>query len=142
MADIVSALSSQTGIDGEMVKKGLGTLLNFLQKSLPPDLFGQLQTAIPGASEMLSAYEPHPGGMGSGLLGMVAGLAAKLTGGHTEHGAHLLTGLSHIGFSADQIETFLPHAFEQLKAYLPADLLKQVKDVLPTLATPAEAGSS
>ncbi|SIO35147.1 Protein of unknown function VcgC/VcgE [Singulisphaera sp. GP187] len=139
MTDLVTALSSQTGIDGEMVKKGLGTLLTFLQKSLPPDLFSKLQAAIPGASELLSAHEPEPGGTGSGLLGMVTGLAGKLFGSHAEHGPHLLTGLSHAGFSAEQIEKFLPQAFEQLKAILPAELLKQVKEALPTLATPAEA---
>lgn len=140
MADIVSTLSSQTGIDGEMVKKGLGALLTFLQKSLPPDLFGKLQTALPGASEMLSAHEAAPGGTGSGLLGMVSGLAGKLFGGNAGDGAHLLANLSHVGLSAEQIEKFLPLAFEQLKAFLPADLLEKVKAALPILATSAEAG--
>ena len=140
MADIVSSLSSQTGIDGETVKKGLGVLLTFLQKNLPPDLFGKLQTAVPGAPEMLSAYEADQGGTGSGLLGMVSGLAGKLFGGKAGNGAHLLADLSRVGLSAEQIEAFLPKAFELLKEYVPADLLKQVKAALPTLATPAEAG--
>jgi hypothetical protein len=136
MADIVTALSSQTGIDGEMVKKGLGALLTFLQKHLPADLFSKLETAVPGAPEMLSGHE----GAGSGLLGMVSGLAGKLFGSGTGHGAHLLADLSHAGLSAEQIEKFLPQAFELLKEYLPADLIEKVKATLPTLATSAEPG--
>jgi len=140
MADIVTSLSSRTGIDGETVRKGLGALLTFLQKNLPPDLFGKLQAALPGAPEMLAAYEPDQGGTGSGLLGMVSGLAGKLFGDHAGDGAHLLSDLSRIGLSAEQIEAFLPQAFEHLKAYLPAELLERVKAALPTLATPAGAG--
>ncbi|WP_406698335.1 DUF2780 domain-containing protein [Singulisphaera sp. Ch08] len=139
MADIITALSSQTGIDGEMVKKGLGALLAFLQKNLPPDLFGKLQSALPGASEMLSAHPADEGGTSSGLMGMVSGLAGKLFGGHVGDGAHLLSDLSRVGLSADQIEKFLPQAFEQLKAFLPPELLEKVKAVLPTLTTPAGA---
>lgn len=141
MADIVSALSSQTGIDGAIVKKGLGALLTFLQKSLPPDLFSKLQSALPGAPEMLADHEAN-GGASSGFLSMVSGLASKLFGGDTGHGAHLLADLSHAGLSADQIEKFLPQAFELLKEYLPPELLNKIKALLPTLATPAEAGSN
>jgi hypothetical protein len=140
MADIVTSLSSRTGIDEEMVRKGLGALLTFLQKSLPPDLFGKLQAALPGAPEMLSACGPDQGGTGSGLLGLVSGLAAKLLGGNAGNGAHLLSELSNVGLSAEQIEAFLPQAFDHLKEYLPAELLEQVKAALPTLATPAGAG--
>jgi hypothetical protein len=140
MADIVTSLSSRTGIDEEMVRKGLGALLTFLQKSLPPDLFGKLQAALPGAPEMLAACGPDQGGTGSGLLGLVSGLAAKLLGGNAGNGAHLLSELSNVGLSAEQIEAFLPQAFDHLKEYLPAELLEQVKAALPTLATPAGAG--
>ena len=140
MADIVTSLSSRTGIDGETVRKGLGALLTFLQKDLPPDLFGKLQAALPGAPEMLSAYEPDQGGTGSGLLGMVSGFAGKLFGGNAGNGVHLLSDLSRVGLGAEQIEAFLPQAFEHLKEYLPAELLERVKAALPTLATPAGAG--
>jgi hypothetical protein len=140
MADIVNSLSSRTGIDGETVRKSLGALLTFLQKNLPPDLFGKLQAAIPGAPEMLSAYEADAGGTSSGLMGMVSGLAGKLFGDQAGNGAHLLSDLSRLGLSAEQIEAFLPQAFEHLKAYLPAELLEKVKAALPTLATPAGAG--
>jgi hypothetical protein len=140
MADIVTSLSSRTGIDGETVRKGLGALLTFLQKNLPPDLFGKLQAALPGAPEMLTAYASDQGGTGSGLLGMVSGLAGKLLGGNAEKGAHLLSELSRVGLGAEQIETFLPEAFEHLKEYVPAELLEHVKAALPTLATPNGAG--
>jgi hypothetical protein len=142
MDDILASLSSQTGIDVETARKGLGALLTCLQKSLPPDLFEKLQAAFPGSKEMLSAYEPEPGGSGTGLLGMVSGLAGKLFGGHTGDGAHLLSELSRFGLSAEQIEAFLPKVFEHLKAYLPAELHDQVKAALPTPATPSEAAGA
>ena len=88
---------------------------------------------------MLSAYEPDRGA-GSGLMGMVSGLAGKMFGGNAGNGAHLLADLSHVGLGAEQIEEFLPQAFESLKEYLPAELLERVKAALPTLATPAGAG--
>jgi hypothetical protein len=140
MTDIVTSLSSRTGIDGETVRKGLGALLTFLQKNLPSDLFGKLQAALPGAPEMLSAYERDQGGTGSGLLGMVSALAGNLFGGNAGNGAHLLLDLSRVGLSAEQIEAFLPQAFQHLEEYLPAELLGRVKAALPTLATLARAG--
>ena len=73
-------------------------------------------------------------------MGMVSGLAGKLFGGDAGNAAHLLTDLSRFGLGAEQIQAFLPQAFEQLKAYLPAELLEKIKAVLPTLATPAEGG--
>ena len=115
MADIVTSLSSQTGIDGETVRKGLGALLAFLQKELSPDLFGKLQAALPVVPEMLSAYEPDQGGAGSGLLGMVSGFAGRLFGGNAGNGVHLLSDLSRVGLGAEQIEAFLPRAFDHLK---------------------------
>ena len=141
MDDILASLSSRTGIDVEAVKKGLGAVLAFLQKSLPPELFGKLQASLPGSPAMLSAYEAESGGSGSGLLGLVSGLAGKLFGGHGGDGAHLLSDLSRVGLSAEQIEAFLPQAFEYLKAYLPPELLERVKAALPTLATPSGAGT-
>lgn len=139
MADIITAVSSRTGIDEGMVRKGLGALLTFLQKNVPADVFGKLQSAVPGASEMLSAYEPATEGASSGLMGMVSSLAGKMFGSGAGGGAHLLADLSHVGLSAEQIEAFLPQAFESLKAYLPAEVLDRIKAALPTLATPAGA---
>ena len=137
MSDIITALSTKTGIDEGLVRKGLGAVLTFLQKNLPGDAFGNLRAALPGASDMLSAYEPEPEGANSGFRGMVSSLAAKLCGGAGSGGAHLLADLSRLGLSADQIEKFLPQALESLKAYLPAELIEQIKSVITTLATPA-----
>lgn len=139
MADIITTLSSRTGIDDGMIRKGLGALLTFLQKNLPADVFSSIQSTLPGASEMLSAFESEPEaeGSSSGFMGMVTSLAAKLFGGGENGGAHLLANLSRIGLSASQIEAFLPQALDALKTYLPPELLERIKGVLPTLATPA-----
>ena len=58
MSDIVSSLSSQTGIGADQIRKGLGAVLKMLQDQLPPELFSKVQGVLPDAGEMISASEP------------------------------------------------------------------------------------
>src|SRR4051812_20003680 len=78
MADLVTSLASQTGIDPEKVRKGLGALIAFLKEHLGDEVAGKVQAAIPGAKEMVSEFESGQGGSGGGLFGAAADLAGKL----------------------------------------------------------------
>jgi hypothetical protein len=51
----------------------------------------------------------------------------------------LFESFNKLGFTSEQIEAFLPKAFEFLKAHLPADLVEQILAKLPALAKFAEA---
>jgi len=135
MSDIINALVSQTGIETALAQKGLGAVLSFLKEHLGGDIFGKVQSAIPGSAGMVSSFESAKGGSG-GLIGTVAGLAGKLFGGGAG-GAKLLESLSHLGFSGDQIQSFLPKVIEQLQHILPADVLDKIKALIPGHATPA-----
>jgi hypothetical protein len=143
MADLIGVLSSKTGIPPALLQQGLGVLLSYLKGKLDPAIYAQLESALPGAPAIAKAYEPPkdaPGsdsGAGAGLFGTIAGLAGKLFGGQSGEAAHVMATLSQAGLSADQIQTFLPKAFELLQAHLPAEVVEQVQALLPTFATPA-----
>src|SRR5262245_5915181 len=103
MSDIVSALSSETGIGADQVQKGLGAVLKMLQDQLPPDLFSKVEGALPEASGLMSASEPA-GQEAGGVIQAVTNLAGKLFGNKGEAATDLFGRLGQLGFSADQLK--------------------------------------
>ena len=65
---------------------------------------------------------------------MVSGLASRLLGGKAGEGAELLSSLSKLGFKPEQIESFLPRAFEVIKSHLSPELIQKILAALPVLA--------
>ena len=131
MSDMITTLATQTGIDPETAKKGLGAMLSFAKGRLAPDAFGKVQSAVPGSGEMISSFESSEGSSGAGLLGTVTGLAGNLLGGKAGEGADLLAMLSRAGLDHNQVMAFLPKAFEMLRQYLPPEILEKVKGLIP-----------
>ena len=141
MSDVVNSLSSQTGIGTEQVRKGLGAVLKMLQDQLPPELFSQVQGAVPGANEMISGSEPA-GQEAGGMIQAVTGLAGKLFGGRGEAATDLFARLGKLGFSPDQLTAFLPKVMEFLRGKLPPEVLEKVEHLIPGLAGAAESSGS
>jgi hypothetical protein len=121
MADLITSVASQTGIDGETVKKSLGSLLTVLKNHLDPETYKRLISAIPGAGEILSSYEPGSGGGdgGQGLLSKILALLGRLFGGQAGQGPALGPlplrperradpGVRLPGVRAPEKRTFLP----------------------------------
>jgi hypothetical protein len=133
MSESTNQLSSETGLPSDLVHKGLGAILDFIRGHLGPETFARLQAAIPGAGDFLQKFE-SVGASKEGLMGLVAGLAGKLMGGRTEEVSKLLESFSKVGFSAEQVEAFLPKALAWIKSHLPPDLLEKVLAGLPALA--------
>jgi hypothetical protein len=130
MADFISDLASKSGVSTDLAKKGVGALLAFLKGHLPAEGFARIEAAVPGADGMTAAAQADEGKpSGGGILGAVTGLAGKLFGGGG--GAALLTQLTQLGFSADQVQSFLPKVLEFFKDKLPGDLMKQVSGLIP-----------
>jgi hypothetical protein len=142
MSELVNTLTDQTGISSDLVHKGLGVLLSFLKKELGDQAFDQLASSVPGASGLLEKFESSPEAGSGGLFDVVTGLASKLFGSKLADVPALLAAFSKLGFSAEQIETFLPKAIELIKSYLPADILEKIMASLPALATMATGGHS
>jgi hypothetical protein len=142
MSEMVNTLADQTGISSDLVHKGLGALLSFLKKELGDQTFDQLATSIPGAAGLVEKFESSPEAGSAGLFDVISGLASKLFGSKLADVPALLAAFSKLGFSAEQIETFLPKAIELIKSYLPADTLEKILANLPALAKMATAGQS
>ena len=135
MADVVSELANRTGIPPELARQGLGAILALLKDKLPASVYGQIQSAIPDAAGLVSAA-PAAAPAAGGVLGAVAAAAGKVLGGSGGDAAALTSSLTQAGFSAEQLEKFLPAVMEFLKGKLPEDTMRQLTGLLPA---PAES---
>jgi hypothetical protein len=133
MADIISDLATKAGVSPDLARKGVGALLALFKDKLPAGAFSQVQSAIPNASNLMTdaqaALKEAPSG---GILSAVGDAVSKLFGGRA---AELASQFTHLGFSADQLKSFLPGVLEFLKGKLPADVVKQVSALLPGVGT-------
>jgi hypothetical protein len=132
VADFISELASRSGINADQAKKGVGVLLSWLQAHLPAEGFSKVSAAVPGADGMMAAAPAgeEPSG---GVVGALTGAVGKLFGGGGAAAA-LAGKLSQVGFSAEQLQKFLPGVLEFLKNKLPADVVKQLGALMPTEA--------
>jgi len=141
MSDIVTSLSSQTGIGVDQIRGGLGAVLKALQDQLPPEQFSKVQGVLPDAGAMISASE-STGQEAGGMIQAVTNLAGKLFGSRGEAATDLFARLSQHGFSADQLQAFLPKVLEFFKDKLPPEALEKVEGLMPGLSQVAESSGS
>ena len=133
MSDIVADLAAKSGLSPDQAQKGLGAVLSFAKESLPAEAFAQVSAAVPGSDQMMAAAGP-PEGPSGGIMGSIKGAVGKLFGGGGA--TDLLTRLTSLGLSAEQIQSFLPRVMELLKGKLPESVTKQMSGLLPQ-ETPA-----
>ena len=130
MADLISSLASKSGISVEQAKQGLGALLGFFKANLPGETFAKLTSAVPGAEGMMAGVpETQESG---GILDAVKGMAGKIFGGGASGAGAVLSKLTQLGFSAEQLHKFVPNVLAFLKSKLPGDVMKQVSALVPT----------
>src|SRR3954454_11003699 len=127
--DIITTLASRCGINADQARKGLGAVLEFIKSKLPADLFSKVTAAVPGSDRMMAAAVSAPES-GGGILGAVAGAVGRLFGGGGA--AEVVSKLSGFGFSAEQLESFLPKVMEFLRSRLPEDVMNKGSGLLPT----------
>lgn len=134
MADLISTLKSETGLDTDTTTRGLGAVLNFLKEQLPPELFSQVEGAVPQVQAAIRAFLSSDGSAGgAGLLGKVGELFGGLFGSNAGALPELFEMLSKSGLSLEQAKAFLPAAIAALRTYLPDGLLDQVIERMPGL---------
>lgn len=142
MSDTVNTLAQQTGIQPDLVQKGLGALLEFLKDRIGGDAFGKILEQLPDLGGLVGSGQAEPAGGQGGLLGTIAGLAGKLLGDKADDLTKLLAALAGAGFSLEQVQSFLPRALELLKNFVPAELFEQIlKSVTGSAGTDAGAGA-
>jgi hypothetical protein len=128
MADLINDLANKAGISPEQAQNGLGAVLRFFKNNLPADTYAKIRAAVPGGDS--AAAEPpaeEPGGLLSGLTGAIG----KFFGGGGG-GPELVAKLNKLGFSAEQLQAFLPRVMESLKGKLPEDVMQKISGLLPT----------
>lgn len=80
MDDLVNRVAAAAGLEPDVARRSVTTVLAFLQREGPPAEVGTLMGAIPGAHDAVAGVDSGggPGGM-AGLPGMgVMGLASEL----------------------------------------------------------------
>jgi hypothetical protein len=130
MADIISELASKSGVGSDLAKKGLGALLLFVKEKLPADSLSKVLSAIPGGDNMMAAAAETGPEPSAGVLSTIGGLAGKLFGGGGGATA-LVSKLTQLGFSAEQLQKFLPTVLEFLKSRLPPDIMNKIATLIP-----------
>lgn len=126
MQDLITRISSQTGLTPEKTEKALGIMLNLLKTQGNPGKVSELFARLPGAAE-LAARQGGDGAGRGGLLGMLGG---GLMGGPLA----AISKLTAAGLSMDQIKQLgtLTLAYAREKAG--ADLVKEAAGSIPGLS--------
>lgn len=123
------AFAKAAGLPVDLFKSGIGTILRFLREKLPGDLFGQVQQNVPEAQQMMDDSASKTPEQGGSILGTLTGALTGMlgaSGGATE----LVSKLSAMGLTVEQIRVFLPKVLDFFRALLPTDLLTRVMEAL------------
>ena len=72
MDELITRVTTATGLDAETARKALGLIIAFLRKEGPPEQVDQLIAAIPGSAEALAEADTGPSLLG-GFMGMIGG---------------------------------------------------------------------
>ncbi len=131
MSDLISALSTHTGLDPDLAQKGLGAVLDFLKERLPAELYAKVEAALPRAGDAISSF--LAGKQAPGLLEKAGGMLGGAIGGKASDLSQVVERLSASGMSVDQAKTFLPKLGEHLKGLLPDEVLDQIAARVPGL---------
>src|SRR5262245_61957465 len=130
MTDFINSLASKSGVSPDQATKGMGAVLALLKDKLPADAYDKVAGAVPNADSMTAAAEEATRSAGGGILETVKGMAGKLFGGGGGAAA-LLGSLSQLGFSADQVQSFLANVLGFLKGKLPDNVVQQISGLIP-----------
>jgi hypothetical protein len=141
MTDLIQSLSSETGASPDLIRTALAQVFAFLKRHLDPEMVQKIVTHVPGASELPDVPEPHASGDGGGggLMGSISQAIGKIFGGKATEGLDLVSILSKMGLSLDNIRALFTKLVAFLEAHLPPELLEQIK---AHLHLPAEAPAS
>jgi hypothetical protein len=130
VSDFISELASRSGINLDMARKGLGAILAFFKEKLPADTFAKVSGAVPGAEGLMADAEAAPQAQAEGgVMHTLAEWAGKLFGGGGA--SAVLAKLTALGFSPEQVKSFLPKVLDFLKGKLPPEAMKQISGLLP-----------
>lgn len=135
MDELIAQLTQKLGIDESVAGAATGKAMAMVKEHAGDDLFGQLSSMIPGASEAATAgaEEAPPSEGGGGMLGKLAGMASGALGGSAGGGLELGAALSSAGLESDQIGGFAKMVIDFIRDKAGDEILDQILAKFPML---------
>ena len=123
MEDLIARIAAVAGVEPEIAKRSVETILAFLRKEGPQAEVDALFAAVPGAAEAADAASGESGGSALngviGATGGVMGLAGRLT---------------HLGLGMGEMQTIGRQVLAYVREKAGDELVGQVSAAIPGLA--------
>jgi hypothetical protein len=112
MMELVEQLVAGTGVSGAQAEGGAGLLFGLLRQQLSAGDFSKVADAVPGVEGLIEAAPEQ----GSGLGGLLGGVASALGGAELTNFAWLAGGFDKLGLDAGTIGKFVPILLSYLQS--------------------------
>jgi len=124
MEDLTASIVAAAGVEPEIAKKSVETILAFLRKEGPKAEVDALFAAVPGAAEAAdAAFGESDGGPLDGLAGAIGGGLMGLAG-----------RLTSLGLGMGEMQTIGRQVFAYVRDKAGDELVGQVAAAIPGLA--------
>lgn len=123
MQELITSLSTQTGLAPATLEKAIGILVQLLREHAEPGPMAELLAKIPGAAALA---DQHGAAQASGLMGLLGGAM----GGPMA----AVAKLQGAGLDLEQIKAVGAGVLEHAKQMAGPELVKQVADRVPGLS--------
>jgi hypothetical protein len=132
--DIVGQVATRLNVDQTVAEKAVGTILSVVDHEADGTQVESLFDKIAGARDLAQRYDvmaADPSGGGGGLMNMLGSALGEKAGA-------LLKGVSRLkeaGLTVEQVEQAGEQFFQQAKAAAGPDLVKEITDAVPGMAS-------
>ena len=132
--DIVGQVATRLNVDQTVAEKAVGTILSVVNHEADGAQVESLFDKIAGARDLAQRYDvmaADPSGGGGGLMNMLGSALGEKAGA-------LLKGVSRLkeaGLTVEQVEQAGEQFFQQAKAAAGPDLVKEITDAVPGMAS-------
>jgi hypothetical protein len=132
--DIVNQVATRLGIDQPMAETTVGTIFSVIDHEAEGTKVDALFDKVPGSRDLAQRYDvmaTDPNGGGGGLMNMLGSALGEKAGA-------LLKGVSRLkeaGLTVEQVEQAGEQFFQQAKAAAGPDLVKEITDAVPGMAS-------
>jgi hypothetical protein len=132
--DIVNQVATRLGLDQSAAETTVGTILSVIDHEAEGTKVDTLFDKVPGSRDLAQRYDvmaADPNGGGGGLMNMLGSALGEKAGA-------LLKGVSRLkeaGLTVEQVEQAGEQFFQQAKAAAGPDLVKEITDAVPGMAS-------
>lgn len=128
MQELIEQITQKVGIEPDVAKNALGTIMSFLAKVGPEGAVNTMLDNVPGARELIDETANASSG-GGGLMGMMSGMFG---GGDSIMG--LGSKLMGMGLSMDQIKDVGAELINHGKEQVGEETMGKITSAIPGLS--------